>query len=666
MSTNKQLAQQAYAQLQAGNTSMALQMCEIILAQDASHGNALHIAGLAHKQMGDYPKAIALMRQSVATTRPDPVHIFHLATTLMETGRAKDALAWYERFAEIRPDSDAFNNLGVVLMQLERYADAIKPFKRAVKLDRNKPVFWINYSVALQNSGDLPGAEAALRKALHLKPELPDAQLNLANVLSKLERPKEALKLYYGLIERGLNLDMALLNCANQEQSLGHYHLAEPLFRRAVEMSPHMMPAWDSWLFCLLHSSKATPEDVAQAHRKFAAYFETPLAPKRLPHANDRDPERRLKVGIVSADLRNHVIANFVEPLLEQFSQSAGLEVHAYANSATRDFVSERLSTKFASWSVVVGLSPEGLANKIREDGIDILVDLSGHTAGNCLLTFAHKPAPVQVSWLGYPGTTGLQSMDYYFGDKYFLPEGLMDDQFSEKIVRLPSTIVFKPFVDAPPVQALPALRNGYVTFGSFSHLRKISRDVVALWAELMRAVPDSRLLVGGMPKNESDTDVREWFLEEGIDASRLRFHQVCPLDEYLALHHEVDIHLDPFPYNGGTTTWHAVRMGVPSLSLTGATSAGRSGASILGLVGRSDFVAASKEEYVAMGKDWAARLDDLAAVRAGMREQFAQSLPSQEVPTAKGFEMAWRHMWRRWCQGLPAESFEITEEQVR
>lgn len=642
---------------------MALQMCEIVLSQDATHANALHLSGLAHKKMGEHAKAISLMRKSVASVRPDPVHIFHLATTLMEIGRSQEALAWYERFATISPNSDAWNNLGVVLINMGRYADALAPLKRAVKLGRKQPLLWINYAVALENTGNLEEAEMALAKALALQPRLADAELNLANVLAKRHQPQTALTLYEGLIEREAHLYMALVNCAGLHQNFGRNHIAEPIYRRAIALDPEGRSAWDSWLFCMLHSQDTAPETAIKAHRGYASQFETPLLTGHQPHPQDRDPTRCLQVGIVSADLRNHVVASFIEPLLLEFSRLPSLKLHAYANHGVEDDITARLKHEFDTWSVVISLSEDELAAKIRADGIDILIDLSGHTAGNRLLTFARKPAPLQVSWLGYPGTTGLTSMDYYFGDKYFLPHGLMDDQFSEKIVQLPASVVFRPFENAPPVSALPAFANGHITFGSFSHLRKISRTVVALWAQLMQAVPDSRLLLAGMPKDENDTDVRAWFEAEGIDGSRLTLHPVCPLDEYLALHHLVDIHLDPFPYNGGTTTWHAIWMGVPSLSLAGATPAGRSGASILGLVGLQDFVVGSKEAYVAKGIEWAGRLDELSVLRAGMRDMFARSLPGQPSLTARGIEQALRMMWRRWCQGLAPESFEVTVE---
>jgi predicted O-linked N-acetylglucosamine transferase (SPINDLY family) len=401
-------------------------------------------------------------------------------------------------------------------------------------------------------------------------------------------------------------------------------------------------------------------------HRRFGEVFEAPLRPTWRPHDNLRDPAKPLQVGSVSADLYNHAVSTFFEPVLKHLAQSTALVVSAYSNRNRRneDATSRRLRQHVKHWHNVDMLTSLELAEKIRADGIDILIDLSGHTSGNRLETFARKPAPVQVSWMGYPGTTGLESMDYYLCDPFILPPGRFDSQFTEKLVYLPANAPFQPFAEAPPVNDLPALRAGHMTFGSFNRLNKISRNVVALWAQLLRAVPTSRMVLGGLPREGEYESLLDWFDGEGIERHRLDFHQRSSMRHYLALHHQVDVCLDTFPYNGGTTSLHALWMGVPTLTLAGATMVSRAGVSVLGHVGLDEFVVQDAPAFAAQGASWANRLPELAQLRAGLRGRFAQSAIGQPSLMAAALERALRTMWQRWCAGLPATSFDAGRDQ--
>jgi len=320
----------------------------------------------------------------------------------------------------------------------------------------------------------------------------------------------------------------------------------------------------------------------------------------------------------------------------------------------------QRLRPYFAHWHPVATLTDAELAELIRKDSIDILIDLSGHTGYNRLLAFARKPAPLQVSWMGFPGTTGLSAMDYYFADRFLLPEGNLDRQFTEKIVRLPANAPFMPFETAPPVNPLPALKNGYITFGSFNRMSKLNRASIALWSQLLRAIPDSHMLLAGMPQDEKYEGLIEWFTQEGIARHRLHLHPRSVMDTYLILHHQVDICLDTFPYNGGTTTLHALWMGIPTLTLTSDSAAGRSGAAILGHVGLDTFIAHDAADFVQKGRDASNDITTLADIRAGLRDRFSRSAMGQPAVIAAGVSGALRIMWQRWCAGLPTESFEV------
>jgi predicted O-linked N-acetylglucosamine transferase (SPINDLY family) len=445
----------------------------------------------------------------------------------------------------------------------------------------------------------------------------------------------------------------------------GQLDSAVECYRQALKIDPGYASVHSNLLCCLNLSEAVDTQSLLAEHSRFAERFEAPWRDNWKRHTNVRDPGRCLQIGFVSGDLRNHPIASFIEPVLAHLAGSPQLSLHAYSNHACVDEVTLRLSKHFAHWHPVFGASDDVLAQKIRADGIDILFDLSGHTGFNRLPCFARKPAPVQVSWMGFPCTTGLAAIDYYLADRFFLPPGQFDAQFTEKIVRLPASAPFLPSKDAPLVNALPALSNGFVTFGSFNRINKLSHAVVSLWARLLRSLPDSRMLVGGMPENGSYDALVEWFAQEGIDRERLDFHVRSSMAAYFEMHHHVDICLDTFPFNGGTTTLNALWMGVPTLNLAGGTTAARTGSGVLGNVGLDSFVASTKSDFVEKGLYWAEHLAELAGIRAGLRRRFELSAGGQPKFIAMALEHALRTMWQRWCAGLAAESFEVSSADV-
>ena len=300
------------------------------------------------------------------------------------------------------------------------------------------------------------------------------------------------------------------------------------------------------------------------------------------------------------------------------------------------------------------------MAQLVREDSIDILIDLSGHTAHNRLLVFVRKPAPVQASWIGYAGTTGLASMDYYFGDPYWLPVGKFENQFSEKIIRLPATGLFQPFSEAPDVNPLPAYKNGFLTFGSFNLLRKLTPSVIAVWSQIMRAAPSSRMLLGAMPEAGDNVTLIDQFARHGIERGRLSFHQKMPTTDYLRLHHQVDVCLDTFPYPGGTTSCHALWMGVPTVTRVGDTPVSRVGALLQNHAGLTQFIANGEDEFVARAAYWVSNFDELALIRNTLRTRFAESAMGQPELVGTAFQKALRTMWHRWCDGDPPVAFDV------
>lgn len=509
---------------------------------------------------------------------------------------------------------------------LVQHKDARLPALRALELNANDAKEHCYYGLVLKKQGDLKGAASAFEQAVKLKPDYAAAYNNLGIV----------------------NKDMG-----DVEAGIRNY-------RRALKLNPSYASCYSNLLFCLSHSEKINIQALYKEHCQFGLQYELPLKSTWLIHTNQRDPERCLQIGFVSADFRDHALAYFIEPLLKYLSISKNLTLHAYSNSSITDFVTQRLCEKFSYWHRVDGLSDELFANKIRENGIDILVDLDGHTAGNRLLTFAMRPAPVQVSWLGYLATTGLKSMDYYFADGYLLPPGRLDEQFTEKLVQLPANASFTPSEISPEVNVLPALMNGYVTFACFNRANKISHNVIKLWSKLLHVLPQAKMLLGGMPQDGSYDNIIEWFALEGVAVDRLMFHSRSSMQSYLQLHHEVDICLDTFPSNGVTTTCHALWMGVPTLCIEGDRMASRGAMAVMKHVGFDNFVALDKAEFLTQGLFWASNLEQLAEVRMLLRSRFEKSPLGQPEVIAEGLERAFRQMWQAWCNELPAASFEV------
>jgi dTDP-4-amino-4,6-dideoxygalactose transaminase/predicted O-linked N-acetylglucosamine transferase (SPINDLY family) len=555
--------------------------------------------------------------------------------------------------------------LSVALDQQGRSAEALEPAQKAVILSPKDAECHNNLGKIFQELGQLDEAEASCRNALKIKPNFAGALNNLGNTLLSCDRVGEAEPYCRRAIQIEPNNIWAHSNLGSILSSLGRRDEAEKSYRRAIEISPDFAGGHSNLLFSLTHNETISPLELFNEHCRFGEKVEGPLRTDWPQYTNSRDPDRCLQVGFVSADLNNHAVANFIEPLLMHLANFPKLSLHAYSNFSLEDGVTQRLRTHFKCWNSIRGLSDVALADKIRIDGIDILIDLSGHTKHNRLSAFARKPAPLQASWIGYPGTTGLKAMDYYFADPIYLPPGQFDDQFIEKIVYLPANSAFLPFEFSPPINTLPALEKGFVTFGSFNQTNKINPSVIALWSQLLREVPDSRMLLGAMPLDRGNDSLVEMFAREGIQSDRLSFYPRTGMVSYLKLHHQVDICLDTFPYNGGTTIHHALWMGVPTLTLAGHTVPARSGASILGHVKLETFIANDKEDFIKKGVFWVKNLNELAVLRGQLRKCIQQSPQGQPGLIAAGLEYALRAMWKRWCDGLAAESFDVSRQII-
>jgi predicted O-linked N-acetylglucosamine transferase (SPINDLY family) len=649
-----------FALLKAGRPAELETAARALLKQQPNHGKIWRLLGAALSMQGRDLDAVAVLKEA-STLFPNDIEIWYdLGALFTRLGQPDNALPCYARGVEIDPArAEIWVDFAACTNALGRFEEGCRHARRALALKPDYAEAYNNLGIALHDWGYLEDAAANYRRALELKPDHPLIHANLGNTFKELGQLQEAVTSYRRALE--LQPDHADIhgNLGNALFDLRQIHEAMASYRRALELKPDDAAAFSGVLFCLSHLENADPSVIFAEHRAFGERFETPLRAQWRPHENDRTPDRILRVGFVSADLYRHSVAHFIEPVWRALDQTR-LELYVYSNSVREDEVTARLKQLVGHWRQVARLSDQELAERIRADGIDILFDLAGHTSHHRLLTFARKPAPVQITWIGYPETTGLRAMDYKLTDPG-TPPGMFDHLYTEKFACLPAATLFEPVTDAPEVNSLPALTRGFITFGSFNRTNKLGNQVIALWGRVLLALPTSRILIGSVTDDSLKADLTERFARHGISSDRLEFRPRVATRDYLQLHHEVDIILDTFPYTGGTTTSHALWMGVPVLTLTGLSRVHCQSARILWRTGLPEWVAATKEQFVSQAVYWAMHPSELATLRAGLRERFDNSPVRCPETMARGFEKAMRIMWRRWCAGLPPERFEVT-----
>ena len=627
--------------------------------------NAAHYHGLGRSlhALGATAEAESAYRQSIALDASLAAPMLHYADLLRETRRKEPAIAIYQAALLLEPNNiDALNNLGMALQEDGQLEAALASFRQVALLAPDNPVTHSNIAAALNDMGQREAALESCRRAVKLGPKSTAAHVNLGTCLMEMGRLSEAVNSFETVVKLDPRHRRAYVNISAALTRLGRIDQAIVHCRKALKINPDWDELHSNLLFYLTHSQDLDAAALFAEHVRYAEHFEAPLRASWPQHGNTRDPERRLRIGFVSADLYNHAVAHFITPVLEHLALSPRLEIVIYANSFHDDHISRHLHGLATIWRQVEKLSHAELAQLVTSDAVDILIDLSGHTGFNRLPTFARKPAPLQLTWIGYPGTTGLQAMDYFLTDRYFSPPGELDDQFTEKLVRLPATAPFLPSPEAPAISPAPAIENGYMTFGSFNRASKLNRGVIARWAKLLRLVPSARMLIAAMPNKQTSDMLRSWFTREGIASERLTFYGYTNTRDYLALHHQVDICLDTSPYTSGTTGFHALWMGVPTLTLVGTTLPSRASASILLPAGLPEFVTYSEEEFLERGHCLANDINHLAKLRAIMRKRMTDSAIGQPAIISHGLEMAMRSIWRRWCARLPAVSFDAID----
>lgn len=639
--------------LETGDLAKAIVSYRNAIAYKPDFPAAYCNLGTAYKKQGQLNDAAASYRRAIALDPTYAAAYMNLGNTLKEQGNFEEAIDTYGEAARLNPDHpEVHYNVGVTLLKAEDSVSAINSLRRAITLRSDFAEAHCSLGEALKGQGQWQQAIISFERAIGCKPNYPEAYANLGATYMNAYRIAEAAAMYERAIALKNDYADAYCNLAAVQKEQGKVSEAIRNFRKAADLNPELWIAKSNLLFCLNYDDEVTAQEVAEVHRNFGRGIPK-SKPSELRYNNPGSSARKLQIGYLSPDLRQHSVSYFIEPLL-RYHNSSAVEVHCYADLIEQDAVSARLATYTRHWVIAGRLSDDALARRIREDQIDILVDLAGHTAKNRLRVFAAKPAPIQVSWLGYPNTTGLQSIDFRIVDAITDPIGESDRLCTEHLVRLEGGFLcYAPPKDAPEVAPPPFEKCGFVTFGSFNSPAKLSNSTLLTWARILEAVPGSRLTLKGMPFSDSDTRALYFnrFVECGIPVERVELVGWQSSNfEHLKHYDRIDVALDPFPYNGTTTTCEALWMGVPVVARRGDRHAGRVGASLLTQAGLADLIADSADSYVGIAKNLADDLERLKFLRRTLRPHLAASTLCNGESFARKMEAAYEDMWVTSC----------------
>jgi predicted O-linked N-acetylglucosamine transferase (SPINDLY family) len=667
----------------AGRLGAAEALYRQILARRPHHPGALHYLGVIAFQVGRHDLAIVSIRRALELQPADPAAHCNLGEAYRLAGRLEEAIASFHRALQLDPQfPDAWFNLGNAFKKQGQLSDAVSAYHRALDLQPRHVEALNNLGSALLAQNQLTEAEAAFRRAMALVPDYAEARNNLGTLLADQGQLDESATLLQQAIDLRRDYASAWYNLGTTEQARKHLDAALAAFRRALQLQPQWPEAQNNLGLTLielgrpdeavaayrqardlhpddarahsnlLHALHFHPrqdvESIAREQERWNEQFSRSAQQEAAPHANSPEPHRRLKIGYISPDFRSHAVAFFLTPLLEAHDHAA-FEIYGYANVRRPDAVTARLRKSTDHWRDIQDFTDPELVHCIREDGIDILVDLAMHTAGNRLPALAHRPAPVQVTWLAYPGGTGVEAIDYRLTDAHLDPTD-QTEPIGEKPVRLPdSWCCYLPIEDFPELVPSPASRGRAVTFGSLNQFRKIHDGLLHCWARLLKAVPATTLLMV-CPHGQARERVRGLFAEYAIAPDRIEFVASLSWPEYVRLFERIDIALDSFPCNGMTTTCHALWMGVPVVTLAGTSAISRAGDSLLRAVGLPDWIARDEDDYLRLAKAAAIDLPKLVKLRRSLRSRMQASPLMDSRRFARNVEAAYRGLWQHWC----------------
>jgi predicted O-linked N-acetylglucosamine transferase (SPINDLY family) len=687
------LMQQALRAHQRGDLASAARGYQKALKEAPGFPDALHLLGLVKYQGGDFATAIQLIEQAIGRSR-QPLFYFNLGKVQKDNQDFTAAESAFRQALQLEPRyTQAMVNLGSVYEAWGRLDEAIAQYEHALQLQPTDALACNNLGVSYKQHHDFAAAQSWLQRAIELNPHYAEAYSNLGD-LARIQGELEAAERY---CRQAIDLTP---DHADLWSNLGSVHImqrryrdAEDCFRRALTIAPQSAPAltglgntlreqgevgeaitWlskglqgqaashfdNAYFGCLLstlnYAADISRQEVFTRHQQFGAAVAARVKAMGIKFdftQRDRRLDRPLRIGYVSPDFRTHSCAYFLLPLLQQHDRQQ-VEITCYAEVARPDAVTTRFQAVAHQWHDTTIMSDEQLARQIHQDQIDILIDCAGHTEHNRLPVFGFKPAPVQMTWLGYPNSSGLDSMDYRLSDSIADPED-SDAYHSETLLRLPhGFLCFQPLEEMPAVSPLPARANGYITFGCLNNFAKVTPPVLALWLKLLKTVPHSRLMLKAAQLADSDLNARtlQYFTDQGITENRLSLVGQTPSrQEHFAHYHKIDIGLDPFPYNGTTTSCEAMWMGVPIVTLLGDRHAGRVGASLLTQVGLQHLIAPDEAHYVQLITELAEDFDQLDSLRTSLRNTVQNSPLCDAASFAHSMESVYRTAWQQWCE---------------
>ena len=633
----------ASALVETRRFSVAIEIYQRVIAQQPGLVEAHYNLGKAQQESGN-PTAAVESYQRATSLQPKHADAWNnLGSALKELNRPREAIAAYRQALLARSDfAEAQNNLGSALSQSGDAPSAIDAYQKAIALRGEFPEAQNNLGNTLEQLGRAKDAADAYRAALAVKSDFPEAYNNLGNVLLETSEPDAAIESYRKAIALRPDYADALNNLGNAMKESGRIDAAMDSYRKAPLLSDDSRVT-GNLLYVMHFDPKVGADEIYAAHVAWNERFAARIP--RMARANDRDPNRRLRVGYVSPDLREHPVGRFMLPLMRRHDHHA-FEIHCYTDTAASDSLATELKSYADAWHITAGLSDEELAQRIHADGIDVLIDLTMHLKGSRLMAFARKPAPVQITYLAYCSTTGLAAMDYRFTDVRLDPEE-SPSRYSEESVWLRNYWCYSAPKNSPEPDPLPLHSARHVTFGCLNNFSKTNPPLFEMWAKILAGVPDSRLVIHAHEGSHRQ-EALATFARFGIDANRITFNGFQPLDRYLAQYQQIDIALDPFPYAGGTTTCDAMWMGVPVVSRTGATAVSRGGASLLSNVNLNDLVGNSEASYIKIAIDLANDRNRLAELRKNLRQRMLASPLMDDVGFARDVESHYRELWKR------------------
>ncbi len=609
---------------------------------------ALQIA-LQHHTAGRLAEAESFYRKILAACPEHAESLHLLGTVAQQTGRNADAIGLLQRAIAAKPDEASFhNNLGVVLRSADKAEEAIEAFRKALRCDAGFADAHGNLGHALAEQGRLAEGAESSREAIRLNPRSLTPRYNLGLALT-LKRDLDAAEAAYREI---LRLDprqsQAEVQLACLHHARGEHDASIERLRRAVAAEPTNAARHSQLLFYLQCHSNQDRETLLREHREWNTRHAAALTAAAAPHPRADDPERPLRIGYVSRHLSDNVVGWFFHILLENHDR-ARFKICAYSDSITDEFAT-RMRDQSDLWRDTRRMNDAEVAALVRADHVDILVDLAAHSVGNRLLTFARKPAPVQVTYLAYCATTGLDAMDYVLTDPHMDPPEQGSAGYSESPIHLPECYwSYRPPIATPPAGPLPALASGHVTFGCLNNFCKVTSVTLALWRRLLLAVPESRLLLHSDAGSHRQR-VLDYFAAGGVSGSRLSFVGYLARAEYFATYHEIDIALDPFPFGGGATSCDALWMGVPVVTLVGARAVSRGTLTLLANLGLEELAAHSEDAYLRTAVALAGDLTWLETLRTSLRPRMEASPITDGPRFTRHLEAAYQTMWQDWC----------------